>query len=256
MNMQSKVMRRLHSLFRINEPQSWSRISAADVLAVPDVGKSTLNKLRLHLAHRGISLKGDNPPSYWLEALSCRDTGEFNQASGVCPFQIVIDSNESNPFLFDQIYDSQDRLISVPTVRRPLYLSGLADYSINGFETEIQIERKADDLYSSMSERRDIFEGEIERLNDMCDFAAVICEVPRSTVILDNNRHGARAKSIINTVSSWRVRFPGVHFIFCDGRWDAEQECWRLLSGWWWRRQRQRSHGVIAELVSDVWGEV
>ncbi len=107
-----------------------------------------------------------------------------------------------------------------------------------------------------LRKRRDIFEGEIERLNDMCDFAAVICEIPRSTVILDNNRHGARAKSIINTVSSWRVRFPGVHFCFCEGRYDAEQECWRLLSGWWWRRQRQRSHGVIAELVSDVWGEV
>jgi len=52
------------------------------------------------------------------------------------------------------------------------------------------------------------------------------------------------------------VRFPGVHFIFCDGRWDAEQECWRLLSNFWWRRQRMQSHGVIAEVVGDVWGEV
>lgn len=256
MNTQSEIMKRLHSLFQINDPQSWGRVSAADILAVPNAGKVTLNKLRLYLAHRGVSLRGDNPPAYWIEALACRNTGEFDQSSGVCPFQIVIDSNESNPFTFDAIEDSEGRTISIPTVRRPLYLSGLADYTIDGFETEIQIERKADDLYSSMSERRDIFESEIERLNDMCDFAAVICEVPRSTVILDNNRHGARAKSIINTVSSWRVRFPGVHFIFCDGRWDAEQECWRLLSGWWWRRQRQRSHGVIAELVSDVWGEV
>lgn len=256
MNTQSKIMKRLHSLFRINEPQSWGRISAADVLAVPDVGKGTLNKLRLYLAHRGVSLRWDNPPAYWIEALACRDTGEFYQSSGVCPFQIVIDSNESNPFTFDQIYDSEDRLIKVPTVRRPLYLSGLADYTIDGHETEIQIERKADDLYSSMSERRDIFESEIERLNDMCDFAAVICEVPRSTVIMDNNRFGARAKSIINTVSSWRVRFPGVHFCFCEGRYDAEQECWRLLFNWWWRKQRDQSHGVIADVVSEIWGEV
>jgi hypothetical protein len=254
MNTQSKIMKRLHSLFRINEPQSWSRISAADVLAVPDVGKGTLNKLRLYLAHRGISLRGDNPPPYWIEVL--KSDGREVQLNGVCPFQIVIDSNESNPFTFDAIEDRDGRTISIPTVRRPLYLSGLADYTIDGHETEIQIERKADDLYSSMSDRRDIFESEIERLNDMCDFAAVICEIPRSTVILDNNRHGARAKSIINTVSSWRVRFPGVHFIFADGRWDAEQECWRLLSGWWWRRQRQQSHGVVAELVGDVWGEV
>ena len=254
MNLTSKISKRLHSLFRITEPQSWGRLSSADILSVPGVGKKALNELRLYLAHRGLSLRGDNPPAYWIETLSGKggDAPEF----GVCPFTVVRDTNEGNPFEFDQITDSEGRLIRVPIVVRPLYLSGLADYTIDGFETEIQIERKADDLYSSMSERRDIFEGEIERLNDMCDFAAVICEVPRSTVILDNNRHGARAKSIINTVSSWRVRFPGVHFIFCDGRWDAEQECWRLLSGWWWRRQRQRTETVIREITNDLFAEV
>lgn len=254
MNLTSKTSRRLHSLFRISEPQSWCRVSSADVLAVPGVGKKALNELRLYLAHRGLALRGDNPASYWIETL----TGHGGDAPqfGVCPFTIVRDTNEGNPFEFDQITNSDGLLIRVPIVVRPLYLSGLADYSIVGHETEIQIERKADDLYSSMSERRDIFEAEIERLNDMCDFAAVICEVPRSTVIMDNNRFGARAKSIINTVSSWRVRFPGVHFIFCDGRWDAEQECWRLLSGWWWRKQRQKTTQTVDELSAAIWGEV
>jgi hypothetical protein len=254
LNLTSKIYRRLHSLFKITEPQSWGRVSSADVLAVPGVGKKALNELRLYLASRGLNLRGDNPPAYWIETL--KDSGGDVPKFGVCPFTVVRDTNEGNPFEFDQMTDSDGNLIRVPVVVRPLYLSGLADYTIDGFETEIQIERKADDLYSSMSERREIFEGEIERLNDMCDFAAVICEIPRSTVILDNNRHGARAKSIINTVSSWRVRFPGVHFIFADGRWDAEQECWRLLSGWWWRRQRQRSEQVIQEITSDIFAEV
>lgn len=254
MNLTSKISRRLHSLFRITEPQSWSQISAADVLAVPGVGKKSLNELRLYLAHRGISLKGDNPPAYWIETLKS-ETGDPPQF-GVCPFTVVRDTNEGHPFDFDQICDSEGRPIRVPIVTRPLYLSGLADYTIDGFETEIQIERKADDIYSSMSERRDIFEAEIERLNDMCDFAAVICEVPRSTIIMDNNRFGARSKSILNTVSSWRVRFPGVHFCFCDGRWDAEQECWRLLSGWWWRRQRQKTEIRIQEVTKDIFAEV
>lgn len=254
MNVTSKISRRLHSLFRITEPQSWARVSSADILAVPGVGKKTLNELRLYLAHRGLNLRGDNQPAYWIEAL--KDRGGDAPVFGVCPFTIVIDTNETYPFEFTEQQDSEGRIIKVPTVRRPLYLSGLADYTIDGFETDIQIERKADDIYSSMSERREIFEGEIERLNDMCDFAAVICEIPRSTIIMDNNRFGARAKSILNTVSSWRVRFPGVHFCFCDGRWDAEQECFRLLSGWWWRKQRERSHGVIAELVGDLFAEV
>jgi hypothetical protein len=254
LNLTSKISKRLHSLFRISEPQSWCRISSADVLAVPGVGKKVLNELRLYLAHRGLNLRGDNPPAYWIETLTGRggDAPEF----GVCPFTVVRDSNEGNPFEFDQITNSDGLLIKVPVVVRPLYLSGLADYTIDGHETEIQIERKADDLYSSMSERRDIFESEIERLNDMCDFAAVICEIPRGTVIMDNNRFGARSKSILNTVSSWRVRFPGVHFCFCEGRWDAEQECWRLLSGWWWRRQRQQSEQVIKEITHDIFADV
>lgn len=119
-------------------------------------------------------------------------------------------------------------------------------------EDLIQIERKADDLYSSLSERRDIFAAEVERLNDLCDFAAIICELPRSTIVTDNHNYGARGKSIMATVSSWRVRFPGVHVIFADGRWDAEQECFRLLSGYWWRRQRELTGHTAEDILDDV----
>jgi hypothetical protein len=182
--------------------------------------------------------------------------GDDVPESGTCPFTIVVDTNETHPFMFDAIQDHDGNLIRVPVVRRPLYLSGLADYTIDGMEMDVQIERKADDLYSSMSERREIFEGEISRLNSMCEFAAVICEIPRSTVIMDNNRFGARAKSIINTVSHWRVRYPGVHFIFCDGRYDAEQECWRLLSAFWWMKMRERSSPLIQEIAGSLFSEV
>jgi hypothetical protein len=254
MNLKSKTIARITSLFRLTEPQSWCRLSSADILSVPDVGKTTLNKIRLYLAERGLNLRGDNPPAYWLETLKGRtaDAPQF----GVCPFTIVIDTNEGTPFEFDSIQNGEGQTIRVPTVRRPLYLSGLADYTIDGMETLVQIERKADDLYSSMSERREIFEGEIERLNSMCEFAAVVCEVPRSTIIMDNHRFGARSKSIMSTVSNWRVRFPGVHFIFADGRWDAEQECWRLLSGFWWQKQRERAAETVREVVGDLFGEV
>ena len=254
MNLKSKIFTRLMSLFRITEPQSWARISAADVLAVPSCGKKTLNELRLYLAHRGVALRGDNPPAYWVETLVA--AGDDSQELGTCPFTIIADTNETHPFLFDAIQDHDGNLIRVPVVRRPLYLSGLADYTISGMELDIQIERKADDLYSSMSERREIFEGEISRLNSMCEFAAVICEIPRSTVIMDNNRFGARAKSIINTVSHWRVRYPGVHIIFCDGRYDAEQECWRLLSAFYWSKMREKTIGVIGPIIKELFHEV
>jgi len=204
MNLKSKIFIRLTSLFRITEPQSWCRISAADVLAVPDCGKVALNKLRLYLAHRGLSLRGDNPPAYWLETLGQVQPDGLHADGfppyGVCPFTIVIDTNETFPFTFDQIGDRDWNLVKVPTVRRPLYTSGLADYTIDGMETLIQLERKAEDLASSMSERRDIFEQEIRRLSEMCEYAAVIVESPWSEILADDHTHGARAKSISRTV--------------------------------------------------------
>lgn len=249
MNLKSKIMVRLHSMFRITEPQSWARVSATDLLNVPNVGKSTLNKLRLYLAHRGISLKSDNPPEYWIETIG-KPSSDNNECRGVCPFTIVIDTNETLPFPFDQIYDRDNQLVSIRTVRQPLYQSGLADYTISGMEQEIQIERKADDLASSLSDRRDSFEQEICRLNDMCEFAAVICEYPWRDILSDEHEHGARAKSISRTVQAWTIRYPGVHWIMCDGRYHAEQLTFRLLERFWWQKMREFTESA------SVWAPV
>lgn len=254
MNLKTKTFSRLISLFRITEPQSWARVSAADVLAVPDVGKVALNKLRLYLAHHGVSLRGDNPPAYWLETLS-KPAAESSPV-GACPFTVVIDTNETYPFPFDSIHDRDGALVSVPTVRRPLYLSGLADYTIDGMETLIQIERKAEDLAPSMSERRDIFEAEVRRLSEMCEFAAVVVETPWEQILSDEHQHGARAKSISRTVIAWQVAYPGVHWWFCAGRYHAEQVCFRLLEKFWWQKMRERGQFVIEDVTKDLFGEV
>lgn len=256
MNLKSKIFSRLTSLFRITEPQSWSRISAADVLAVPDVGKSTLNKLRLYLAHQGVSLRGDNPPDYWLKILGKPCEESTSGPVGACPFTIVIDTNETYPFPFDSIYDREGALVSVQSVRRPLYLSGLADYTIDGMETLIQIERKAEDLASSMSERRDVFEGEVQRLSEMCEYAAVIVEHPWSDILSDEHQHGARAKSISRTVIAWQIAYPGVHWWFCAGRHHAEQVCFRLMEKFWWTKMRERSAFQIESATAGLFSEV
>lgn len=254
MNLKTKIFTKLHSLFRITEPASWARISAADVLAVPDVGKVALNKLRLHLARHGVSLKGDNPPAYWIETLS-RPADESSPV-GACPFTIVIDSNETFPFPFDSIHDREGALVSVPTVRRPLYLSGLADYTIDGMESLIQIERKAEDLFSSFSERRENFEDEISRLSSMCEFAAVVVEMPWRDILGDEHVHGARAKSISRTVQSWMINYPGVHWIMCEGRFHAEQITFRLLEKFYWMKMRERSSETMRDLHQGLWDEV
>ncbi len=254
MNMKTQVMLRLIGLFRITELQSWSRVSASDVLAVPGVGKSTLNKLRLHLARQGISLRGDNPPDYWIDAFS--QPAKEDAPVGACPFTVVIDTNETYPFPFDSIYDREGAFVPVRTVRRPLYQMGLADYTIDGMETLIQIERKADDLAPSMSERRDIFEEEVRRLSEMCEYAAVIVELPWSEILTDEHQHGARAKSISRTVISWQINYPGVHWWFCASRYHAEQVCFRLLEKFWWMKMRERTRATIAEIAEDLFRPV
>lgn len=254
MNLKTKTFCRLVSLFRITEPQSWARVSAADILAVPDVGKVALNKLRLYLAHHGVSLRGDNPPAYWLETLS--KPADESSPVGACPFTVVIDTNETYPFPFDSIHDRDGALVRVPTVRRPLYLSGLADYTIDGMETLIQIERKAEDIAPSMSERRDIFEAEVRRLSEMCEFAAVVVEHPWRDILSDDHVHGARAKSISRTVQSWMINYPGVHWIMCEGRYMAEQMTFRLLEKFYWKKMRERSQFTIQDVTAGLFSEV
>lgn len=237
LNLKSITYRRAAEAFRITHLDHWRRISAADVLAVDKCGKKFLNQLRLHLAHRGISLRGDNPPAYWLDVLE-RPSGDDNQVIGVCPFTVVIDTNETFPFPFDSILDREGNPVSVPVVRRPLYTAGLADYTINGMECDIQLERKGDDLPSSLTERRENFEAEICRMSEMCEYAAVIIEHPWRDFLSDSHEHGARAKSISRTVIAWQVMYPQVHWWFCEGRYHAEQVAFRLMERFWWGKLR------------------
>lgn len=239
MNLKSITYTRCAETFRIMQPDHWRRISAADVLSVDKCGKKFLNQLRLYLAHRGISLRGDNPPAYWLDVLD-RPSDDENQVIGVCPFTVVIDTNETFPFPFDAIQDREGNHVSVPVIRRALYTCGLADYTINGMECDIQLERKGDDLPSSLTERRENFEGEIRRLSEMCEYAAVIVEHPWSHFLTEQHEYGARGKSISRTVIAWQVMYPGVQWWFCEGRYHAEQVAFRLMEKFWWSKMRER----------------
>lgn len=239
MNLKTQAYKTVASLFRIQQVEDFRRVTAAEILAVPGIGKTFLNKLRLHLAHQQVALRNDNPPAYWIETLAAGSAE--NEIRGTCPFTIVIDVNETLPFQFAEIYDSEDRPVSVPTTRRAMWSIGLGDYSVDGMEHLIQIERKGDDLPSSLAGRREEFEAEIRRLSEGCEFAAVVVEHPWRDFFEDSHQHGARARSIFRTVLQWQVDYPGVHWWFCEGRDHAEQVTFRLLEKFWWQQQRQQA---------------
>jgi hypothetical protein len=253
MNTKTAIYRRIIERFRIRSESDFRAIRAAEILSVEGVGKAWLNKLRLHLAHQGIALKDDNPPAYWLKVLAGSDDAPAAEyAAGVCPFTIVVDVNETLPFRFDSLQDREGRTIDVPTVRQPLYTQGLGDYSISGMEHLIQIERKGDDLPSSLAQRREEFESEIRRLSEGCEFAAVVIEQPWAAFFSDDHQHGARAKSIFRTVLQWQVAYPGVHWWFCDSRPMAEAVTFRLLERFWWAKQRELNE---LEKSSEIWSD-
>jgi len=257
MVMKSKTISRVMSFFRIplDDIERWRTIRASDVLAIPGCGKSMLNKLRLYLAHRGVNLRDDNPPAYWLEALTPKP--DDSEPSGSCPFTVIVDHNETFPFTFEGITDSDDRPVSVPIMKEQMWREGLADYSIVGMKQEIQIERKSlEDLVSTLSMRRESFEDEIARLDGGCEFAAIVCESPWSEVLQDTHDHGARAKSISRTYLSWVIRYPGVHWIMCAGRYHAEHVTYRLLEKFWWSKQRDMTNEFVAGHMAGLFEKV
>jgi len=171
------------------------------------------------------------------------------------PFTIVVDKNEGLPYRFTGLRTDGEspRPIIVSTIAKALYqmgqkpiqikgkwfTKGLADYSIDGFEERIQVERKSlEDLYGTLGSRRDEFEAEISRLN-LCDFAAVIVEASWHD-ILENPPSYSRLipKTISRTVQSWSMRYPRVHWFTLSGRQHAENFTFRLLEMFW----RQAEH--------------
>lgn len=169
----------------------------------------------------------------------------------VCPFEIVIDSNEGAPFSFLGITSGtgeKKKPLLIKTVRKALYAMevrnvtnkkgqsfdvGLADYSITGFETQVQIERKSvSDLFSTLGERREKFECEIKRLHEDCRFAAVVVEGGWDAITLHRG-HGPAPQSVIGTILAWMTRYRNCHWMLCPSRSAAERLTFRLLERVW-----------------------
>jgi len=167
----------------------------------------------------------------------------------ICPFKVVVDSNEGGPFPFIGIKsrDHKDRDLIIECVRKPLWCHepreveikgaqhkvGWGDYSIEGYESKLAIERKSiADLFGTLSSRRDRFEAEIKRLHEDCEFAAVIVEGDWSQ-ILTWRGNGPDPKSVHGTITAWQQRYRGTHWILCPSRAFAEKQCFRVMERFW-----------------------
>ena len=161
-----------------------------------------------------------------------------NAQSIQSPFVVVIDSREQQPFEFFGVRaDAKDdnRPINVRT-----RVAGLksGDYSIEGYESQIAVERKSfADLFSSLGQGRTRFEAELARLNEM-EFAAVAIEASWRDLAYHQPLHSRMSsKSVVRSIFAFAQRYPRVHWFPMGNRALAEVTTFRLLERFWRDKQ-------------------
>lgn len=157
----------------------------------------------------------------------------------ISPFTIIIDTREQLPYGFDSLKNGGKNLVV------PIKFKGLptGDYSIEGFEDTIAIERKSlEDLYSTLGHARERFEREFIRLNRL-DCAVVAVEATLSEIYNPYSyssdwRSKLAPLSVLGTIAAWKVRYSNVQWLFCGNRTLTELMIYQLLEKYY-----QQNHG-------------
>ncbi len=150
-------------------------------------------------------------------------------------FTIRIDTREQCPFEFVNI--PQDEKEGGGVWARASTVLGTmttADYSIEGFHQPgmigVAVERKSkQDLYGTISQGRERFERELERLAHY-RYAMIVVESELSDVLGNPPPHTKFSPKIVaRSVISWQTRHPGIQWVFLPGRTVAMQYVFRYL---------------------------
>jgi len=141
----------------------------------------------------------------------------------------VIDTREQLPWTFEDVTigtGKSVKVIDLQTVSRAL---PAGDYSIEGFETRIAIERKSkEDLFNTLCRGRDRFTRELQQLNEY-DFAAVFVEAEWSDCMKNPPASKFAPVSLDGTINAFMIRFPRVHWVFRPGRYVTQKAAFKLM---------------------------
>lgn len=108
------------------------------------------------------------------------------------------------------------------------------DYSIEGFEQKIAIERKSlEDLYGTLTRGRERFERELERLGEF-EFSAVVIEAGwRQIIYSPPPATSVSPKSIYRSILAFQQRYRNTQWCAMDSRRLAEVTTYRMLERYW-----------------------
>jgi len=128
--------------------------------------------------------------------------------------QIIIDSREQKPYSFET--DSLTGTLST------------GDYSVNGLENHISIERKElNDLIGCLSKGRDRFERELQRAKGL-DYFALVVEADLSDIAKGAYRSKMLPRAVLQSLMAFSIRYK-MPIFFCGNRQYAERITESLL---------------------------
>lgn len=132
--------------------------------------------------------------------------------------KIIRDSREQLPYSFDR-WPVSVQVSGIPT----------GDYSINGFEDKIAVERKSlNDLVSClMGKNRDRFEKELTRARSYQVFAVVI-EANLFQIMGKQYHSVMNPDAVMQSITAFYIRY-GVPFLFAGDRSGGEYVTFSLL---------------------------
>ena len=120
--------------------------------------------------------------------------------------RFVIDSREQEPYEFDS--ESVE-------VKRKALISG--DYSLEGFEDQISIERKSlQDYVQSVIQQRERFLREVKKLREI-PHACIVVEGDLSDIMGKRYRSGAHPNSVLGATLSLLIDY-NIPVCFCSDR--------------------------------------
>lgn len=167
----------------------------------------------------------------------------LRQAITLCPFTVLVDSREQLPYEFSGIIGPAGEALIVP-----MSIVGLTtgDYSVKGLNDSLAVERKSlEDLYGSITWGRERFEREIERLDNLPGFAAVVIEATWAEIAAPaEHRPGwenrTDPRSVEGTIAAWSVRYRRVHWWAAGDRRGAELRTFSILKAAWTAQQKEK----------------
>ncbi len=133
--------------------------------------------------------------------------------------RVIIDTREQRPLTLTLPQNAE--------VTRRALTSG--DYSLEGLEDVISIERKSlDDWIGTILNSRSRFRRELMRLQEYC-YAAVVIEGGLSDILAGNYKSKVKPDSLLGMSCQLMLQYSPVHFIYAGDRPHAARLVSELL---------------------------